>query len=545
MRVDRVLCLLALLALVLLLAGCAGRNETQAVILITPAPTEPNATSAPANPSGAAASSQGATLSVGYVAVQGTSLHPLRTTSRDLTGLDRLVFESVVDLDESRAPIAQLCDRWEYDPGEKVWYFYLRDGIVFHDGSPLTAYDVVSSYEDIIINSETSPYYARVRYINDMQATDDLTVKVVPGQFGYMTLYAMTFPVVQRYSLNAQYPKGTGPFWFVSFNNWGLLRLEANPLWWKRQPEITAVDCKRYNDIGDAMQAITTGEIDMLATRSSTAALSRQMSDRTTMDYTTLTWECLVPDLRSSVLSDIRVRKALMYAIDRTSLGSTVYLGMVQESEVPVIPGSWLYETQSARYNYSPERALQLLYDAGWSDSNDDGVLDRVNEGLWEDLEFTLLTYDEPTTSSRSKAAALIATQLGRIGVRVNVKTTSRSNVLKAFNNGEETFGMALVGFNLSTLPDLTYLLSTKGAGNCSRYESEKMDDLLKRARAATTAEELRALLSDIQLLVVDELPVLGLFFRSGTLISKVNVGGLSGIREDYPLRGVEYLLVG
>lgn len=545
MKPDRVLRLLVLLALALLLAGCAGENKgTQAVILITPAPTEPAPSAAPAQPGGNAAASTGAALNVGYVADMGVSLHPLRTTSRDLTGLDRLVFESVVDLDESRAPVAQLCGRWEYNAGEKAWYFYLREGVVFHDGSPLTAWDVVASYEDIIINSETSPYYARVRYINDMQAVDDLTVRVEPGSFGYMTLYAMTFPVVQRASLDTQYPKGTGPYWYVSYNAWGLLRLEANPLWWKRQPEITSVTCKRYDEVSEAMEAFTTGEIDMFATRSSNASLSRQLSDRATMDYTTLTWECLVPDLSGSPLSDLAVRQALMYAIDRTSLGSTVYLGMVQESEVPVVPGSWLYETQSARYNYSPERALQLLYDAGWLDSNGDGILDRVKNGLWEDLAFDLITYDEPTTSSRSKAAALIADQLGQIGVRVNVKVTTRSNVLKAFN-ATDNFGLALVGFNLSTLPDLTYLLSTKGSGNCSRYTSERMDDLLKRTRASATADELRANMSDIQMLVVEDLPVLGLFFRSGTLISRVNIGGLSGIREDYPLRGVEYLSIG
>jgi len=544
MRFDRALRLFCLCALALLLAGCASRGDTQAVILITPAPTlEPVVTVAPPS-AGDGAQTARVTLNVGYVAEQGSSLHPLRSQSRDLIGLDRLVFESVVDLDETRSPVAQLCGRWEYDAADKAWYFYLRDGIVFHDGSPLTAYDVVASYEDIVINSQTSPYYTRVRYINDMQAVDDLTVRVMPGSYGYMTLYAMTFPVVQRNSLDAQYPKGTGPYWYVSFNDWGLLRLEANPLWWKRQPEINSVNCKRYNTIADAMEAFTTGQIEMLATRSSSASLSRQLSDRVTMDYTTLTWECLVPDLRGSILSDVRVREALMYAIDRTSLGSTVYLGMVQESEVPVIPGSWLYETQSARYNYSPERALQLLYDAGWIDSNGDGILDRVNEGLWEDLEFDLITYDEPTTSSRSKAAGLIASQLGRIGVRVNVKTTTRSKVLKAFN-GDDDFGLALVGFNLSTLPDLTYLLGTRGSGNCSRYDSEKMNDLLKRARAAQTADELRALMSDIQLLVVDDLPVLGLFFRSGTLISKVNIGGLSGIREDHLLRGIEYLSAG
>ncbi|MBO4886576.1 MAG: peptide ABC transporter substrate-binding protein [Clostridia bacterium] len=544
MKPDRALRLFVLLALALLLAGCANRSEkTQAVILITPEPTEPVATAAPAQPGGSANVSFGVTLNVGYVAEQGVSLHPLRSKSRDLIGLDRLVFESVVDLDESRAPIAQLCGRWEYSAADKAWYFYLRDNVVFHDGSPLTAYDVVASYEDIIINSETSPYYARVRYINDMQAADSLTVKVSPGSFGYMTLYAMTFPVVQRSSLNAQYPKGTGPYWYVSYNSWGLLRLESNPLWWKRQPEIASVVCKRYDEVSEAMEAFETGEIDMFSTRSSNASLSRQLSDRATMDYTTLTWECLVPDLSASPLSDLAVRQALMYAIDRTSLGSTVYLGMVQESEVPVIPGSWLYETQSARYNYSPERALQLLYDAGWLDSNGDGILDRVRNGLWEDLSFDLITYDEPTTSSRSKAAELIAAQLSRIGISVNIRVTTRSNVLKAFN-AEENFGLALVGFNLSTLPDLSYLLSSKGSGNCSRYSSERMDALLQNARAAVTADELRSIASEIQMLVVEDLPVLGLFFRSGTLISKVNIGGLSGIREDYPLRGVEYLSI-
>ena len=542
MNHDRVLRLICLAALVLLLAGCARQGDSQAVILITPAPTEPAPSTAPTNPAGSGILVlEGKSLDVGYVAQQGSSLHPLRTESRDLCSLDRLVFESVVDLDENRAPVAQLCDRWDYSAEDKAWYFYLRDGIVFHDGSPLTAYDVVASYEDILINSETSPYYGRVRYLSDMKATDTLTVKVMPGSYGYMTLYAMTFPVVQRDSLNAQYPKGTGPYWYTSFNNWGLLYLESNPLWWRRQPSISRIVCKRYNEVADAMEAFATGEIDMLATRSTSAALSRQLSDRTTMDYTTLTWECLVPDLSDTILSDRAVREALMYAIDRTSLASTVYLGMVQESEVPVIPGSWLYETQSARYNYSPEHALQLLYDAGWIDSNDDGILDRVKDGLWEDLAFDLITYDEPTTSSRSKAAQLIASQLGRIGIRVTVNSTTRSKVLKAFN-GDDDFGMALVGFNLSTLPDLTYLLGSNGNGNCSRYESEKMDDLLKRARAAATADELRALVSDIQLLVVDDLPVMGLFFRSGTLVSRISIGGLTGIREDYLLRGIEYL---
>lgn len=527
-----------LLAVLVLLTGCGSKSTTQPVVLITPAPTEsvPGAT---VQPGGDVSVSSGASLSVGYVAAQGSDLHPLRGNARDLSSLNSLVFESLVELDENRQPAALLCDRWEYSTEEGVWYFYLRDGIVFHDGSPLTADDVVASYEDIIINSEISPYYNRVRYLNEVSAVDNLTVKVVTGTYGYMTLYAMTFPIVQRYTLDAQYPKGTGPYWYVSYNSWGLLRLEANPLWWKKQPAIRSIDVKRYDEVSEAMEALTTGAIDMFPTTSSSAALSRQLSDRTTMDYTTLTWECLVPDLRNSILSDVHVREALMYAIDRTSLASTVYLGMVQESEVPVIPGSWLYETQSARYNYNPERALQLLYDAGWADTNGDGILDRVKDGLWEDLEINLVTYNEPTIASRQKAAELIASQLRIIGIRVNVTVSSRDRVIKTINS-DTGFNMALVGFNLSYIPDLSYLFKSGANGNCSFYESEKMDNMLAQAKSAADADELKATLADIQLLVTEDLPLLGLFFRSGTLISRVGLGGLSGIREDNYLRGID-----
>lgn len=528
------------LTVLLLLTGCSRQTASQGIVLITPEPTTAPAQSTQTE---SIDMQETKTLNVGYVAAQGSDLHPLRGNARDLNSLNSLVFESLVELDENRQPTALLCDRWESSAEEGVWYFYLRSGIVFHDGSPLTAYDVVASYEDIIANSDISPYYNRVKTLSEVSAVDELTVRVVSDTYGYMTLYAMTFPIVQQYSLDAQYPKGTGPYWYVSYNSWGLLRLEANPLWWKQQGDIQAINVKRYDEVGEAMEALTTGQIDIFPTSSSSASLSRQLSDRTTMDYTTLTWECLVPDLRNSILSDTAVREALMYGIDRTSLASTVYLGMVQESEVPVIPGSWLYETQSARYNYNPERALQLLYDAGWSDSNGDGILDRVKDGLWEDLQIDLITYNEPTISSREKAAELIASHLAIIGIRVNVTVTTRSKVLKAINS-DTGFSMALVGFNLSYLPDLSYLFKSSASGNCSFYSSEKMDTLLAEAKKAPSADELKSIMADIQQLIVDDLPLLGLFFRSGTLVSRISLGGLSGIREDNYLRGIDSMIL-
>ncbi len=480
-----------------------------------------------------------ADLTVGYVAVQGIDLHPLRGISRDLNSINHLVFESVVELDENQQPVPLLADRWEYDEAEQAWIFYLREGIVFHDGSPLTAYDVIDSMVYVQLNESISPYADRVNYIREISALDDHTLRVVGNGTGYMTLYAMTFPVVQRYSLDSELPRGTGPYWYIKYDSYTMLRLERNPLWWKRQPYINSINCIRYDTTTDAITALSKKEIDVMATREGSGALSRQLSDRTTLDYSTVTWECLVPNLQHSIMGDLEVRKAIMYAIDRTTLADTTYLGMAQESEVPIHPGSWLHETQSTQYNYSPERAYQILRNAGWNDSDGDGILDRIKEGMWQDLEITIVTYNEPGIAIRQEAAKLIAEQLGRVGMRVKVEVTTKSGVKTRF--GDNTFDLALVGFNLSEVPDLSFLFKTKSNGNCSEYSSGDMDALLESAKEAMTADALRTAMSGIQMLVVEDLPVIGLFFRTGVLISKVDLNGLNGIRETHTLRGLEF----
>ena len=533
--------LLAMALILMLLAGCAQISPAPQLTVPQTQNRQNDTFSVPA-PGGYSSGTPRyglaeADLTVGYVAAPGSDLHPLRGNSRDLCSINRLVFESVVDLDENLSPVPLLADRWEYVDG--AWYFYLRDGVVFHDGSPLTAHDVLSSLEDIQLNEATSPYASRIAYIQEMTVVDDLTLRVVGNDVSYMVLYAMTFPVVQRYTLNATLPRGTGPYWYISYNAYTSLRLERNPLWWKRQPYISSINCLRYSETADALTALSLNEIEVLATREPGGALSRQLSDRMTLDYSTISWECLVPNLGSSILSDITVRQAIMYAIDRTTLADTTYLGMAQESEVPVNPGSWLYETQSTQYNYNPERAYQMLKNAGWHDSDNDGILDRVHDGLWEDLAFTLVTYNEPGISIREEAADRIAEQLGRVGIRVTVKTTDRDGMRENFE--DNTFDLALVGFNLSEVPDLTFLLGTEKSGNCSEYTNGDMDALLTAAREAPDADSLQTALSGIQMKVVSDLPVMGLFFRTGVLISKVSLGGLTGIRETFTLRGLEF----
>lgn len=482
-----------------------------------------------------------ADLLVGYVAKSGASLNPFRCNEQDLVNLNQLVYESVVELDENQKPSPMLADSWEHEG--KNWRFHLRRGIMFHNGAELTAYDVEATYDRFIAAGNTNPYYRRLSsMIADVAVEDEYTLLVKGVTQGYMVLYAMTFPVMHASTLEDDLPRGTGPYWYVSYEVDNAVRIEANPLWWKQQPTNKSITFRRYANVGDALEGLQTNEVEMLSTRSPSAALNRKLSDLTSMDYATVTYELLVPNLSgSSVLSDVNVRKAVMYAIDRSVLANNAYLDMAIQSEVPVLPGTWLYESQSAVYYYSPERALQLLYESGWRDLTGDTMMNQLEGIQLTDLEITIITYNEDTNSIRENAAYLIAGYLNDVGIKAEVSVLSKSRM--ATRMKERSYDLALIGVNLSEVPLLHELVGTGGGLNKNAVSNDQLDALLTQTMTATDEASVKQVYSQIQQMLVDRLPIMGLLFRTGTVLSSRSLAGLNGIRSLNTFRGMEYLV--
>lgn len=480
-----------------------------------------------------------ADVTIGYIEPGYAAYSPVLANDWSMVSINQLVFESVVDLDENMKPVPMLADNWVQDG--KIWTFNLRSGIQFHNGYELTAYDVVRSYQTLSQAGESNPYYARLQAISRMEASDIYELTVTAKNNSLMTLYAMNFPVIQYETLYDELPRGTGPYWYIGYNEEGTVRLEANPLWWKQQPEVRSILLKRYYNAGDAIEGIRTKQISMLSTKSPKASLSRKLSGLTSMDYATLTYEMLVPNLSSGTLmSDVNVRQAVMYAIDRSVIASNAYLDMAIQCEVPLVPTSWLYESQSAIYYYSPERALQLMQSIGWRDLTGDGRLNKKNGVLLEEPRVTLVTYNESTNSIRENAANLIKEYLEAVGFTVTVSVMTKAKAREAVKSRQ--YDLALMGVNLSEIPDLTAILKTGGDLNFNHYSNEDMDMLLERIDSAADETVLQKIYSDIQMTVVNRLPILGLLFRTGTVLSTRNIGGMYGLRAYDNFNGFEFL---
>ncbi|MBQ8110893.1 MAG: hypothetical protein IJ124_12110 [Clostridia bacterium] len=483
---------------------------------------------------------ESADVIIGYIDPGYTSLSPVLCNDWGSVSVNQLVFESVVDLDANLKPVPMLADNWVQDG--RLWTFNLRSNIQFHNGYELTAYDVVRSYQTLMQTGPANPYYNRLQMINSMQATDIYVLTVDAKNASMLTLYAMNFPVMQYETLYDELPRGTGPYWYIQRDEDGTARLEANPLWWKQQPEVRSILLKRFDTAGDAIEAIRTNRIDMLTTISSKASLSRKLSGMASMDYPTMTYEMLIPNLgEASLMSDINLRQAVMFAIDRSVVASNGYLDMAIQCEVPIVPTSWLYESQSAIYYYSPERALQLLNNSGWYDLTGDGTLNKRNGIMLVEPTVKLITYNESSSSIRENAANMIAEYLNTVGFNAQVTVrSSKDAVLRDIKDRD--YDLALVGVNLSEVPDVSALFKSGGDLNFNRYSSEAMDQLLERAELTSDEATLQKVYSDIQMTVVQRLPILGLLFRTGTVLSTRSIGGMSGIRAYDNFNGFEFL---
>lgn len=483
---------------------------------------------------------ENADVVIGYIDPGYLSVSPLSCNDWDLVSVNQLVYESVVDFDENMRPVPMLADNWVHDG--KTWTFNLRSGVQFHNGYELTAYDVVRSYQTLVQSGSANPYYGRLQMVTAMEATDLYVLTVDAKSNSLMTLYAMNFPVMQYETLYDEFPRGTGPYWYIASDDAGTVRLEANPLWWKQQPQVKSILLKRYDVAGDAIEAIRTNQVDMLSTTSPKASLSRKLSGLTSMDYPSLTYEMLVPNLGEeySILSDVNVRQAVMFALDRSVIASNGYLDMGIQCEVPIVPTSWLYESQSAIYYYSPERALQLMHNAGWVDMTGDGRLNKRSGIMLQEPTLRLVTYNEGTNSIRENAANLVKEYLEAVGFNVNVVVMDQDDVRDAMRH--HNYDLALIGVNLSEVPDMSAIFETGGSLNFNRYSNEEMDQLLQRVRGASDESTLQKAYSDIQMIIVRRLPVLGLLFRTGTVLSSRPIGGLAAIRAYDNFNGFEFL---
>lgn len=474
-------------------------------------------------------------------------IRPFEPVEYDILSVYDVVYDSLVTLDDDYLPQPCLAESWEESSSGKYWTFHLRQDVRFSDGFPLTARDVVASANYILEmardeNVTDHGFYRNLNlFVDSVTAKDDYTVVFKTKRPYYGLLFQMTFPVVPEGYVGSDNPPGSGPYIITEFHAGDRMWLSANPSWWQAQPQIKEILFVFENTSTDVVESYEFAQVDAAFTRSVAGAQHKTSSKSLTMSYRTNQLECLYMNNNARELT-LEVRQAIRCLIDKSKIISTAYMGLAVPTNFPFYPGTWMYnDSLDASITHDIEEAKRLLAEAGWEDSDENGVLDRINgNGELENLHLRFYYYEEPDNDVREETANLISAALAEVGIECKITAMTMSGLQQKLKDG--SFDLALIAFAMDVTPDPGFMLMSDNvkSGNYNRYKSSRMDELFKSLRKETTQEGYRQRLMEIQYLFLNDCPFVCLYWRTGNVISRYMYTTCRDVREYELLRGIE-----
>ncbi|BCR05403.1 peptide-binding protein [Desulfuromonas versatilis] len=458
----------------------------------------------------------GDTLIMGSIG-DASNLLPVLASDSASSDINGLVYNGLVRYDKEFNIEGELAESWDISPDNLTFTFHLRKGVRWHDGTPFTSADVLYTYQLYVDPNTPTAYAERYLLVKKAEAPDPYTFQVTYEQPLATALISWAMQVLPKHLLEgteitksplSRKPVGTGPFRFAEWVPGEKIVLEANPDYFEGTPYIKRVVYRIIPDQSTMFLELQSGGLDHMglnpiqySTQTDTLAFNRRFKK---YRYPASSYTYLGYNLRRPLFQDVRVRQALGFAINKQELIDGVLLGLGQVATGPYKPQTWPHNPNVARYPYDPERARKLLAEAGWRDSDGDGVLDR--EG--KPLAFTIVT--NQGNDQRIKTGEIIQRRFKEVGVDVKLRVIEWASFLKEFIN-PGNFDATILGWTIPPDPDgynVWHGSKTKlGELNFINYQNPEVDDLLDRGRRTLDQAERKKIYDRFQEILAEEQP--------------------------------------
>jgi len=455
-------------------------------------------------------------------------LNPLLSISQVDRDICALVFGGLTRLDERGEVEPDLASRWDVSFDGLAYTFYLRRDVYWHDGAPFTADDVVFTigwlqssdfpgspdlgahlwqavtvekldrYKVRFTLSETYPYAPFLDYT---------TVGILPAHI----LEGVPVASLPNVGFNLN-PVGTGPFQLeeieVEEETITTMVLKQYSGYYGGESYLDRVQFRFYPNYQAVFDAYEAGEVEGIA-RIPPSNLPRaralpglELFSAQIAEYGIVFLNMEIPFFREQ-----EVRQALMYALDRQQIVDSVLDGHALVAHSPMIPGTWAYDDDVARYEHDWDTANELLNEAGWRlPVEGDGARRKADNPL----AFTLLTSSEP---ERIGVARALAEQWATLGISVTVETALQSEVREALETRD--FEAVIVHLALPGDPDpypFWHETQVAGGQNYAGFVHRRISEVIEQARVKINRERRQALYYEFQDIFAQEVPALLLY---------------------------------
>jgi len=524
----------AIVVLTMVLAACApAATPTPTEVppaAATPTPVPPTPTPPPPTACEAAGGKEGGTF-VEVSFADAENLNPILSVDTSSAENHALIFDSLTEIHgDTLEVIPELAESWEISDDYLTYTFHLRDDVTWHDGEPFTCQDAEFTYEMILdeeLNSPRRTDLADVLTPEQITCLDDYTLEFqlssvdvtflcckMYGILPYHLLGEMTAEELNVAEFNTN-PIGTGPFIFKEWVKDDHLLHVANEDYWGGRPCIDQYAYKIVEDWTAMFAQLQTGEADY-------AGIEAAMWDACLADETLNCYEVdqfgftfyiynLDPEV-TPLFQDVRVRQALLYALDREAIVEATVFGHAEVANTVVPPISWAYNPDNEPvYPYDVEKAEALLDEAE--------VIDRDGDGVRELADGTPMSFKLWTNAGNTEREAAIAAMQEfwrEIGVEATLQTEEWGAFLSRLTETFD-FEVLLVGFSWDIDPDQKAMWHTDSypdSFNMSKYSNPELDEILDAALQTTDVEERKELYFQMQEIVAEDLPNVILYFR-------------------------------
>jgi peptide/nickel transport system substrate-binding protein len=453
-----------------------------------------------------------------------TNLDPRVGLDSQSERIDGLLFDNLLRRDEHLNIGPALAERWEI-PDNLTYVFHLREGVRFSDGRRLSSRDVKWSFDSLLTGKIRSTKAAAYRFVERLETPDERTVifrlkepwaALLWNLAGGEGMGIVPYGSGEEISRN---PIGSGPFRFVRAEQDREVVIERNEFYWGSQPKLDGVRFVVVPDATTRALELRKGSAD-LESNALTPDLEFALERLPTLEVmrgagTRLGY--LAFNLRDPILQDARVRQAIAYALDRQPLIHWLMRDSARPALSVLPPESWAYDADVRHYRHDPQKARQLLEEAGYPE--------RAGARFH-------LTMKTSTEESSRALAAVFQQQLREVGIALDIRSFEPATFFSDITHGEfQLYSMRWVGGNED--PDIfEYVFHSAkiipNGANRQFYRNPRVDELIDRARAELDQQARKRDYALLQQILAEDLPYIDLWYLDNVVVHSKRVRHLA-----------------
>lgn len=463
----------------------------------------------------------GGTLNYGEYGRPAT-LDPITGNDMISMRITELLFNGLIGIDEKQEIVPELAERWEISGEGRQYTFYLRKDVLWHarDGEApqaFTADDVIFTYNIMMHPQTITSLKVRYEFIEGLTKTDDHTVVFTLKRPILNALAKFSFKIIPRHGLQnaeflsredpfVQHPIGTGPYMIKNITEDREVILTVNENYFKGRPHIDKLISRPFADQNIMGQALMFNAIDMIVLVNHRDIPQLQGDKRFVLQpYNALSYSFFGFNTRNPLLDDQRVRRAFTFAINRQEMLDSFFNGQGTIISGPYAPGSWAYNLDVQPLAYDPQKAEELLNEAGFT-RGADGLMEKDGQKLSLTLKVPIAKESEAV----KRVVLAFKNYLSKVGVEIEAEFLEwlawKEDV---FLNHD--FDIIFASWVFDDSADISSLFHSAEVGpwknNFGAYSNPQVDSLIVESKLTLDHEKRRTINRKLHALIAEENP--------------------------------------